>query len=91
MLQLVATFSFGQWVDSTNYIHWKPLSLSKTFLRASDGCGSRAKCCPQPQIIYDVAFRSPRDTIIITRLLTPSMAKPRYNAETIIKTYELFI
>jgi hypothetical protein len=25
------------------------------------------------------------------RLLTPSLAKPRYNAEEILKTYELFV
>lgn len=34
----------------------------------------------------------PAETFDITkRLLTPSLAKPRQNAEAVLKTYELFV
>jgi len=35
MLEWLATFFYGPWMDSTHHIHFQPLSLSKTFPSAS--------------------------------------------------------
>jgi len=55
------------------------LVVAQAVARARDVARDAAVCCP-------------RDTSKMrNRLLTPSMSKARYNAEAILKTYELFI